>query len=67
MRSYDATVAAGGPIEVPRSGAFPSWWITDAQGDFDVFVNSFSFQEMELDVVDNYIGAVCAMGVKYAR
>jgi putative sugar O-methyltransferase len=66
VRTYDSTVASSGPIEVPSSGVFPSWRIEDVQGDFDVFVNSFSFQEMELDVVDNYIGAVCAKGVKYA-
>jgi putative sugar O-methyltransferase len=66
VRSYDSTVAPSGPIEVPGSGVFPSWRIEDVQGDFDVFVNSFSFQEMELDVVDNYIGVVCDKGVKYA-
>jgi putative sugar O-methyltransferase len=66
VQSYDSTVAASGPIEVPGSGVFPSWRIEDVQGEFDVFVNSFSFQEMELDVVDNYIRAVCAKGVKYA-
>jgi putative sugar O-methyltransferase len=66
VKVYDASVADSGPIEVPRSGVFPSWRIEDVQGDFDVFVNSFSFQEMEPDVVDNYVGVVCAKGVKYA-
>ena len=51
---------------MPGSGVFPSWRIEDVQGDFDVFVNSFSFQEMEPHVVDNYVAAVCAKGVRYA-
>jgi putative sugar O-methyltransferase len=66
VQSYDSAIADSGPIEVPGSGVFPSWRIEDVQADFEVFVNSFSFQEMEVDVVDNYIEAVCAKGVKYA-
>lgn len=66
VATYDSSVAASGPIEVTRSGVYPSWRIEDVQGDFDVFVNSFSFQEMEFDVVDRYVGAVCAKGVRYA-
>jgi putative sugar O-methyltransferase len=66
VQSYDSAVADSGPIDVPISGVFPSWRIEDVQGEFDVFVNSFSFQEMEFDVVDNYVGAVCAKGVTYA-
>jgi putative sugar O-methyltransferase len=66
VQIYDASVGETGPIEAERSGVFPSWRIEDVHGDFDVFVNSFSFQEMELDVVDNYVAAVSAKGVRYA-
>ena len=66
VRIYDSSVPDSGPIDVPQSGVFPSSRIEDVQGDFEVFVNSFSFQEMEPDVVDNYINAVCAKGVRYA-
>ena len=34
-------------------------------GPFDVFVNSFSFQEMEPDVVERYISDVAALGVDW--
>ncbi|WP_432945615.1 putative sugar O-methyltransferase [Kribbella sp. CA-253562] len=64
--SYDASVPSSGPVEVPRSAVLPSWRIADVRADFDVFVNSFSFQEMEPDVVDNYIEIVCAKNVRYA-
>lgn len=63
---YDDTVAASGPIDVPHSGVLPNFRLADVQSDFEVFVNSFSFQEMEPDVVDNYIEQVCAKGLRYA-
>lgn len=66
VQVYDDSIAATGPIEVKRSAVVPSWRIEDVEGDFDVFVNSFSFQEMEPEVVDNYIETVCAKGVTYA-
>jgi hypothetical protein len=37
----------------------------DVRGSFDVFVNSFSFQEMEPDVVKNYLALVAKLDVKY--
>jgi hypothetical protein len=43
----------------------PNWRINDVRGDFDVFVNSFSFQEMEPNVVEHYIDAVAETGVKH--
>jgi putative sugar O-methyltransferase len=63
---YDDSIAATGPIELKQSAVIPSWRLEDVEAEFDVFVNSFSFQEMEPEVVDNYIDKVCAMGVTYA-
>jgi hypothetical protein len=40
--------------------------VPDVVGPFDVFMNAYSFQEIEPDVVDHYIQAVADMGVRYA-
>ena len=64
--TYDERVADEGPIEVPRSACLPNWRIGDLRGDFDVFVNSFSFQEMEPHVVERYVDIVAGLGVTYA-
>ncbi len=58
-------VPVDGSITVPRSGCIPNWRVPDVVGPFDVFVNSYSFQEMEPDVVANYIEAIAAIGVTY--
>jgi putative sugar O-methyltransferase len=63
--TYDDRVPDMGPIEVPRSACLPNWRIGDLVGDFDVFLNSFSFQEMEPHVVEAYADAVAAIGVSY--
>jgi putative sugar O-methyltransferase len=63
--TYDDRVPDVGPIEVPRSACLPNWRIGDLVGDFDVFLNSFSFQEMEPHVVEAYADAVAAIGVDY--
>jgi putative sugar O-methyltransferase len=63
--TYDDRVADVGPIDVPRSACLPNWRIADLVGDFDVFVNSFSFQEMEPAVVEQYADAVASLGVDY--
>lgn len=65
VKIFDDTVADEGPIDVPQSGVFPNWRIEDVTGDFDLFVNSFSFQEMEPDVVSNYISVVASKNCKY--
>jgi putative sugar O-methyltransferase len=54
-----------GPLEVPASACLPNWRLPDVPGPFDVFVNSFSFQEMEPHVVDHYVGLVAELGVTY--
>lgn len=56
---------AAGPVAPQRSACLPNWRIDDLRGDFDVFVNSFSFQEMEPHVVERYIAAVAGLGVEY--
>lgn len=63
---YDPQTAARGPISVPECGVLPNFRIEDLDAQFDVFVNSFSFQEMEPPVVDHYIGQVCDKGITYA-
>ena len=55
-----------GEFEVPAHGTIPSWRLPDLRSDYEVFVNSFSFQEMEPDVVSNYVDLVAARGVRYA-
>jgi putative sugar O-methyltransferase len=62
---YDDAVADTGPVELPASGCLPNWRIADVPGPFDVFVNSFSFQEMEPDVVEHYVSYVAAKRVSY--
>ena len=63
--TFDDRVADSGPVDVPASACLPNWRIGDLSGPFDVFVNSFSFQEMEPDVVEHYLDAVTALGVSY--
>jgi putative sugar O-methyltransferase len=48
-----------------RSAVLPSWRMPDVRGTFDVFVNSYSFQEMEPDVVANYARLVASLGVEW--
>lgn len=54
-----------GPIEVGRAACVPTWRIPDVQGPFDVFVNSYSFQEMEPHVVANYVREVSRIGTEW--
>ncbi|KRB77904.1 hypothetical protein ASE01_06905 [Nocardioides sp. Root190] len=54
-----------GPFEIDAVGTLPSWRLPDLRTDFEVFVNSFSFQEMEPDVVANYARIVASRGVEY--
>lgn len=54
-------------VEVDGTGSacLPNWRLPDVRGPFDVFVNSFSFQEMEPHVVDHYVELVAGLGVTY--
>ncbi len=57
---------ARGPLDIEGSAVLPSYRLPDLTGTYDVFMNSYSFQEMEPDVVDNYVDLVCARGIRYA-
>jgi putative sugar O-methyltransferase len=54
-----------GPLAPDRSAVLPSWRIDDVQGPFDLFVNCFSFQEMEPHVVENYVAKVAEKDVEW--
>lgn len=66
VQTYDVDAPADEPIDVPRSGVLPNYAVERLTGPFEVFVNTFSFQEMEPDVVDHYVGQVCDKGIRYA-
>ena len=57
---------ADGPVTVGTTGCLPNWRVQDVEDTFDVFLNSFSFQEMEPDVVEHYIDTVTKKDVQYA-
>ncbi len=65
VATYDGELAKPGELEPSTSAVLPNWRIKDVRGDFDVFVNSYSFQEMEPNVVEHYIDAVAEAGVEY--
>jgi putative sugar O-methyltransferase len=54
-------------VDVPdtASACLPNWRLPDVRGPFDVFVNSFSFQEMEPHVVEHYVGMVADLEVTH--
>lgn len=54
-----------GPIEANFSACLPNWRLPDVEGPFDAFVNTYSFQEMEPDVVDRYVAGVSAARARY--
>jgi putative sugar O-methyltransferase len=54
-----------GRLPADRSGVLPSWRVDDVDGPFDVFVNSFSFQEMEPHVVAHYADKVAEKEVEF--
>ena len=60
---YDDSYA--GRLTADRSAVLPNWRIDDVDGPFDVFLNSFSFQEMEPDVVAHYADKVVAKDVEF--
>ena len=48
--------------ELPLFSFFPTWKIEKLRGKIDLFVNFISFQEMEPDVVKNYLMVVSKLG-----
>ena len=49
---------------LPAFSFFPSWRIGNLRGKIDLFVNFISFQEMEPDVVENYLKVVANLEAK---
>ena len=64
VATYES-MAAAGPLALDGSACLPNWRFGDIRGPFDVFVNSFSFQEMEPDVVERYARDVAALDVTW--
>ena len=48
-----------------RSACVSSWQMPMLEGEADLFVNAFSFQEMEPDVVQNYARQIARLGAGY--
>jgi len=51
--------------ELPPLNSLSSWQIANLQGEVDLFVNFISFQEMEPEVVDNYLAQVSRLKAKW--
>ncbi len=51
--------------ELPDATVLPSWQLPVLSGSVDLFVNFISFQEMEPEVVANYVSHVKRLGAKY--
>lgn len=46
-----------------RITVLPTWCFEDVKDDFDLFINTASFQEMEKDVVENYLNHLKAKSI----
>ena len=51
--------------ELPTISILPNWQIEALEGDIDLFVNFISFQEMEPEVVRNYLNHVQRLNTKW--
>lgn len=61
-------LASRGTLELGEgqpSACLSSWHLPQLTGTTDLFVNSFSFQEMEPHVVQNYAAQVARLGARY--
>lgn len=65
VRLYDDVIGSSGPIDLDRSAVLPNFRLPDIDGPFDVFVNSFSFQEMEPHVVEHYATQVSRLDIEW--
>ncbi len=57
-----------GVVEIDKLPSFtflPNWRLEDLEGEIDLFVNFISFQEMEPDIVINYVKSITEMHPKY--
>jgi putative sugar O-methyltransferase len=50
---------------LPPATVLCSWQLPRLEGAVDLFVNFISFQEMEPQVVENYVGQVTRLGARY--
>jgi hypothetical protein len=62
VSAYDESITPSGPISLQGSAGLPNYRIDDLAQTFDVFLNSYSFQEMEPDVVSQYIDSCAGSG-----
>lgn len=62
---YTSAIADRKTLDLSGSACLPNWRLPDVKAQFDVFLNSFSFQEMEPDVVLHYVNAVADLDVDY--
>lgn len=51
--------------ELPSYSFLPNWRIEDLRGEIDLFVNFISFQEMEPEIVQNYVQIINKLSPKY--
>ncbi|WP_346891639.1 putative sugar O-methyltransferase [uncultured Roseibium sp.] len=66
MASTEACRTDHHPIgDLPPLTVLPNWQVEALSGRIDVFVNFFSFQEMEPEVVANYLEHVDRLGPKW--
>ena len=63
---YTGRLAEPGPLSVGTTGVLPNYRLPDLTDEFEVFVNSYSFQEMEPDVVEEYVEQVSRRGIRWA-
>lgn len=51
--------------QLPEVSVLASWQLPQLQGEVDLFVNFISFQEMEPDIVENYLKHVARLNTKW--
>ncbi len=51
--------------DLPQISCFPNWYIKRLKGNIDLFVNFISFQEMEPDIVENYVNQVLNLAPRF--
>jgi len=51
--------------DLPKFTVQPSWRIENLKGEVDLFVNSISFQEMEPEIIRNYLGHARRLNARY--
>ncbi|MGO2074584.1 MAG: putative sugar O-methyltransferase [Pseudoalteromonas sp.] len=52
-------------LSLKKYSVLPSWTIEMLQGEIDLFINFISFQEMEPDIVENYLNNIDRLQAKW--